>query len=106
MKPWWLLARSVILEVVFCSVESLIGTTMSKQIEASKLAGPVSMAGPASELRSELRAAATELFLEPGHDAGMHLADTTFTQVKRGTNFLHRQFFVIIQNNDQAFIAV
>ena len=38
--------------------------------------------------------------------AAVHLAHTTFTEVQRGTNLFHRELFIVIQNNDEPFIAV
>ena len=58
------------------------------------------------KLGSKLDSASTELFLETLHNAGMHLADAAFAQIERCADFFHRQFFVVVEDNDQAFVAI
>lgn len=36
----------------------------------------------------------------------MHLADAAFAEIERGADLFHGQLFVIVENNDQAFVAV
>ena len=36
----------------------------------------------------------------------MHLTDAGFGQSQRGANFLHRQLFVVVENDDESFIAI
>lgn len=51
-------------------------------------------------LRSEFGASSSQLRLQTLHDAAVHLADAAFAQIERGADFLHRQFFVVVQNDD------
>lgn len=60
-----------------------------------------------SKYRSaEFRATAFELFFQASHNAGVHLADAGFGQSERVADVLHCQFFVIVQDDDQAFVAI
>ena len=36
----------------------------------------------------------------------MHLADTAFTEVERCTDFFHRQFLVVIEDDDQPLVTI
>ena len=46
------------------------------------------------------------MFFQPGDDAGMHLTHAGFGQAERVADFFHRQFFVVIQNNDESFVTI
>ena len=40
------------------------------------------------------------------HDGAVHLAHSAFAQVERGTDFFHRELFVVIKNDDQPLVAI
>ena len=57
-------------------------------------------------LGSKFRAMPPQLLLKTLHDTGVHLANPAFAQVESCADFLHRQFLVILENDDEAFVAV
>lgn len=57
-------------------------------------------------LRPKFWAASTELFLKALDDAGVHLADSAFAEIQSCTDFFHRELFIVIKDNDQAFVAI
>src|SRR5688572_22159005 len=57
-------------------------------------------------LSTELRPPAGELPLQTGHDRAVHLADAAFGEIERGADLLHRQLFVVIQDDDQPLVAI
>lgn len=57
-------------------------------------------------LLGELRAAAAELIFQAVHNAGVHLAHATFRQPERVADLLHRQFLIIIEDDDQPLVAI
>ncbi len=77
---------------------------------ASPAACPLSSCKDPSAVRldlcSKFRSATSELDLQSLYDAAVHLADTAFTQIKCGADFLHRQFFVVIKDDNQPLIAI
>ena len=44
--------------------------------------------------------------METLDDARVHLAHSAFAQVECRADFLHRHLFVVVENNDQAFVAI
>ena len=55
---------------------------------------------------AKLHSTRAQLLLQTLNDAAVHLADPALAQIKRRTDLFHCQFFVVIKNNDQAFVAV
>src|SRR6266404_2883369 len=47
-----------------------------------------------------------ELLLEAGDDAGVHLADARFAEVERGADLLHRHVLVVVEDDDEPFVAI
>ena len=39
------------------------------------------------------------------HQTAMHLAYTTFTEIKRCSNLFHRHFFVVVKNDNESFVS-
>src|SRR4051812_40255615 len=75
--------------------------------------GPMRPIGPTCPLSpreallcTELRPPLRELRLQPSDDAGVHLADARLAQVERRADLLHRHVFVVVEDDDQAFVAV
>src|SRR5689334_12044153 len=64
----------------------------------------VGLARPGSG--AELGPARRELRLEALDDRGVHLRDPRLAQVERGADLLHGQLFVIVEDDDQPFVAV
>ena len=58
------------------------------------------------ELRCRIRPDAVQLLLQSLHDAAVHLADAAFAEIERRADFLHRQLFVVVENDDQSFVAI
>src|SRR5438876_623697 len=67
---------------------------------------PFTPARSTSASVAELRPALGKLRLEPGHDAGVHLADARLAQIQGGADLLHRHVLVIVEDDDEAFVAV
>ena len=44
--------------------------------------------------------------MQAGNDARMHLAHTTLTQVQRRADLLHRHLLVVVEDDDEPFVAV
>ena len=40
------------------------------------------------------------------NDARVHLANAAFAQVECGADFFHRHLFVVVEDDDQTFVAV
>ena len=57
-------------------------------------------------LHRELRLPPTELALRPLDDGRMHLADTALREIQGGPDLLHREFLVVVEDDDQPFIAI
>src|SRR6266545_2029967 len=55
---------------------------------------------------AELRPPFGQLLLEAGHNARVHLADARFGEIQRGADLLHRHVFVVVEDDDEAFVAV
>ena len=68
--------------------------------EALIIIFPVSWLRPHRTLSAEFRTAAEQLGLKPLHDRTVHLAHPTFREIERRADFLHRQFFVIIKDDN------
>ncbi len=56
--------------------------------------------------RSEFGPPTPQLGLKPLNNAAVHLTNATLAQIQGGTDLLHRQFFIIVQDDDQAFVAI
>src|SRR6516162_1835740 len=54
----------------------------------------------------EFGPALVKLVFEPGHDARVHLTHAAFREPQRVSDFLHRQFFVVVEDDDQPLVAV
>src|SRR5262245_11911152 len=67
---------------------------------------PRRISAPQALLLRKFRAALAELVFEARDDAGMHLADAALRKAERIADLLHRQFFVIVEDDDQPLIAV
>ena len=52
-------------------------------------------------LGDELFVLVGHLRLEAGDDRRVHLADARFGEIERGADFLHRHFFVVVQDEDE-----
>ena len=61
---------------------------------------------PDRRLCTELWTASSELRLQSLHNTAVHLTDSTFTEVERCPDLFHRQLFVVVENDDQAFVSV
>src|SRR5262245_58894330 len=57
-------------------------------------------------LLRKLRTALAELVFEACDDARVHLAHAAFRKAERIADLLHRQFFIIVEDNDQPLVAV
>ena len=55
---------------------------------------------------TELDASSSQLLLESLDDAAVHLTDAALAQVQRRSDLFHRQFFIIVEDDDQALISV
>ncbi len=71
---------------------------MIRVIRGKKESDPISIA--------EFRPAFCQLRLQPGHDARVHLADARFAQIERGADLLHRHVLVVVEDDDEAFVAI
>src|SRR5262245_26745943 len=65
--------------------------------------GSCAMHSPSS---TELRPSLRELRLQPRDDAGVHLAHARLAQVESRADLLHRHVFVVVEDDDQPFVAV
>ncbi len=74
----------------------------------SELGTPYGFSRPLTRisLRPELGSASAELALQSLNDAAVHLADAAFAEIERRADLLHRQFFVVVEDDDQPFVAV
>src|SRR5437868_1613078 len=59
----------------------------------------------AKQSGAELRPALAELLLQARDDARVHLADPRLAQIERGADLLHRHVFVVVENDDEPFVA-
>ena len=59
-----------------------------------------------SPRRAKLWSATHELSLQTLHDAAVHLAHAAFAKIKRLADLFHREFFVVVQNDNESLIAI
>ena len=57
-------------------------------------------------LTPEFRPPTPELVLQTLHDRTVHLADATFGKMECRADFLHRQLFVIVEDDNETFVAI
>ena len=57
-------------------------------------------------LRTQFDATSTQLLLKSLNDACVHLTDPAFAQVQRRADLFHRHLFVIVEDDDETFVAV
>ena len=55
---------------------------------------------------AEFWSATSQLVLQALHNRAVHLADAAFAQVERRADFFHRHLFVVVENDDEPFVAV
>ena len=44
--------------------------------------------------------------MQAGNDARMHLADARLAEVERGADLFHRHVFIVIEDDNETFVAV
>src|SRR5687768_8378163 len=64
------------------------------------------MPGKSQLRRAEFRPATSQLALEALHNRAVHLADAAFRKVERSADLLHRQLFVVVEDDDQSLVAI